>query len=60
MKYMCPNCEFVFDDKVEKDKEYIPEDPNYINVDKTGATCWNCGYSSEFKEETWKVTKEVM
>ena len=54
MKYKCPNCGFVFDDEVEKDPNYIPEEPNYINVDDTGATCWNCDYSSEFREETWR------
>jgi len=55
MKYKCPNCGFIFDTKVEKDPDYIPEEPNYINVDKTGATCWYCDYSSEFNEESWRV-----
>lgn len=55
MIYKCPNCGFVFDTKVEKDPDYIPEEPNYINVDKTGATCWSCDYSSEFNEESWRV-----
>lgn len=55
MKYKCPNCGFEFDTKVEKEPDFIPEEPDYINVDKTGATCWRCDYSSEFEEESWRV-----
>ena len=53
MKYICPNCGLEFDSKVEKEPEFIPNTHDYINADKTGATCWRCNYSSEFRDESW-------
>lgn len=55
-KHKCPNCGNVYDAAKENGQDYCPDDDvTYINVDNTGATCWNCGYSSEFRDESWRV-----